>query len=561
MLLVLMVIASLFEVLSIGSVLPFLGVLVSPEQVFQYPALKTTINFLGLTNPRQLVLPFTISFATAALMAGAMRVLLIFASTKISYSIGTSLSTNLYEKTLYQSYEIHVGRNSSEIINAISKKIDIVISSLLLGGLTLATCMIMLSVILAVLLTINFWVTFFLFLGFGVVYLSIIKFTKTRLLLNSYRISQESTKVIKLLQEGLGGIRDVLIGGNQKEYCKTYERADQTMRNAQAMNHFISHSPRYIMESVGLVLIALVAYKLTESSNGISSAVPMLGMIGFGAQRLLPMLQQAYSSWSCIIAAHDAGLDALTLLNQPMPPDQDSILVKPIPFHNKLVLSNLYFKYKKSSKPVLEEINLIIKKGSRVGFIGKTGSGKSTLLDIVMGLLEPTNGIIKVDDVIVNSKNCQSWQKNIAHVPQSIFLLDASFEDNIVFGSENNIDYNQLKIAAEQAQIADFIESLPHGYKTTVGERGMQLSGGQRQRIGIARALYKNAKLIILDEATSALDIETEGSIMRVIDELSSELTILIIAHRLSTLRNCDYIVEIKAGRISKKLTYRQLSD
>ncbi len=556
-----MLITSLFEVLSIGSVLPFLGVLVSPEKVFHYPILKSTINYLGLTNPRQLVMPFTIGFATAALIAGAMRVLLISASTKISYSIGTSLSANLYEKTLYQEYEIHVARNSSEIINAISKKIDIVISSLLLGGLTLVTCMIMLSVILTVLLTINFWITFFLFSGFGVAYLTIIKFTKTRLLLNSFRIAQESTKVIKLLQEGLGGIRDVLIGGNQKEYCKTYELADQAMRNAQAMNHFISHSPRYIMESVGLVLIAFVAFTLTQSSNGISSAVPMLGMIGFGAQRLLPMLQQAYSSWSCIIAAHDAGLDTLTLLNQPLPPYMDSMTINPIPFQSNLVLKNINFKYKQSSKAVLEEINLIIKKGTRVGFIGKTGSGKSTLLDVIMGLLEPTNGTMKVDDVIVNSKNCQSWQRNIAHVPQSIFLLDASFEDNIVFGSKCNIDYKRLKIVAEQAQIAEFIESQPKGYKTTVGERGMQLSGGQRQRIGIARALYKNAKLIVLDEATSALDTETEDSIMRVIDGLSSELTILIIAHRLSTLRNCDYILELKAGRISKKLTYHQLSD
>jgi ATP-binding cassette subfamily B protein len=312
------------------------------------------------------------------------------------------------------------------------------------------------------------------------------------------------------------------------------------------------------MESLGLVLIAVLAFTLVNKPGGIVEAIPLLGLIGLGAQRLLPIIQQAYAAWSGMLSTQGVLIDVLGYLDQKMPetPDQDSLL----PFYHSLNLKDVSFSYGLEKATVIESCNLEIKKGTCVGFIGRTGSGKSTILDLLMGLLSPTSGYLKVDNQEVNNENRRQWQKHIAHVPQSIFLTDSTIAQNIAFGQfDGEIDYSRLRDAAKKAQLSDFIESLPHKYETVVGERGVQLSGGQRQRIGIARALYKNADVIILDEATSALDIHTEASLMDVIESLGHEMTIVVVAHRLTTLKRCDLIYELNNGSISKAMNYREI--
>lgn len=295
-----------------------------------------------------------------------------------------------------------------------------------------------------------------------------------------------------------------------------------------------------------MVLIALLAYVLFQQSDGASKAIPVLGALALGAQRLLPVLQQAYGAWTSILGGQASLQDVLELLDQPLPDYANQPPVEPQSFQQQIRLNNISFRYSPHSPWVLENINLTIFKGGRVGIIGATGSGKSTLLDIVMGLLQPTNGELKIDDQVITTGNHRAWQAHIAHVPQAIFLADSSIEENIAFGvPKDQIDHERVKLAARQARIADIIETWPQQYKTFVGERGIRLSGGQRQRIGIARALYKRADVIIFDEATSALDNETEQAVMQAIEGLSENLTILIIAHRLTTLKNCTQIVEL----------------
>jgi ATP-binding cassette, subfamily B, bacterial PglK len=560
LLLALMLLASFAEIISIGAVLPLLGVLTAPERIFEHGATQSIIKTLGLTQPEQLLLPLTIAFGATALIAGAMRLLLLWASTRLSFATGADLGISIYRRTLYQPYAVHCARNSSEVISGISGKANSVIYSIILPVLTLISSSVMLIVILIALLSVEPTIAMAAFGGFGLIYTFIIRLTRKQLLSDSQCMARESVQVVKSLQEGLGGIRDVLIDGSQATYCQIYRNADLPLRRSQGNSAFIGASPRYAMEALGMLLIASLAYTLALQPNGIAKAIPILGALALGAQRLLPVLQMAYGSWTGIQSGQAALEDTLSLLDQPMPDYADLPTAQPLPFKHNISLKQLAFCYSSQTPNVLNDINLTISKGGRVGFIGTTGSGKSTLLDIVMGLLQPTDGTLEIDGQLVTPKNNRAWQTHIAHVPQAIFLADSTIEENIAFGvPKKQIDVQRVMQAAQQAQIADSIESWPKQYQTFVGERGIRLSGGQRQRIGIARALYKQADVIIFDEATSALDSETEQAVMQAIEGLSDDLTLLIIAHRLTTLKNCTQIVELAEGNIKRIGSYQDV--
>ncbi len=562
LLLLLMVVASVLEVVSLGAVLPFLGVLTAPEQIFQHAYIQPLINTLGLVDPSQLILPITVLFIIAVLVSGIVRLLLLYVITRLSYAIGADLSINIYRRTLYQSYSIHVVRNSSEVINSIITKTNAVIGGIITPVLILVSSTLILVGIVAALFVINIGVALSASAGFGFLYWLVIRYTKNHLKNNSKIIADQSTQMLKSLQEGLGGIRDVLIDGTQEFYCQLYRNADLPLRRASGSNHFIAGSPRYAMEAVGMMLIAGFAYMLTQQQGGMVAAIPVLGALALGAQRLLPALQQSYSSYSLIKGSKSSFEDVLNLLDQSLPEYTNQPISKVIQFDKEIRLTNLSFRYTEESPWVLKNINLSLKKGSRIGFIGSTGSGKSTLLDIVMGLLPITEGDLIIDQQLINDKNNRSWQAHIAHVPQNIYLSDSSIEENIAFGiPKDKIDYQQVKIAAQQARIAQLIEQWQDGYQTFVGERGIRLSGGQRQRIGIARALYKKANVLIFDEATSALDNETEQNVMKAIKTLDDKITVLIIAHRLTTLKDCDKVVKLNNDHTLSIGSYQEMID
>ena len=500
----------------------------------------------------------TVIFGVAALAAGVMRLVLLWAGTRLSFATGADLSISMYRRTLYQPYEVHVARNSSEVINGISGKVNDVIYGFIMPVLTLISASVMLCIILIALLYVDPAIALGGIGGFGLIYVFIVRLVRNRLLIDSHRIARESSQVIKSLQEGLGGIRDILIDSNQAIYCQIYRNADHPLRLAQGRSLFISSSPRYGIEALGMVLIAALAYTLVHQPDGIATAIPVLGALALGAQRLLPALQQAYAAWSIIQSAQASVQDALELLDQPLPDYAYQPASKSLPFRRSIRMNNISFRYSPHTPWVLKNLNLCIPTGSCVGFIGKTGCGKSTLLDIVMGLLQPTEGAVEIDGEPVTADNRRAWQTHIAHVPQAIFLADSTIEENIAFGvHKDQIDQERVIKAARQAQVADVIESWPRQYQTLVGERGVRLSGGQRQRIGLARALYKRADVIIFDEATSALDSETEQAVMHAIEDLSEDLTVLIVAHRLTTLRNCTQVVELGSGGIQRTGTYQ----
>jgi ATP-binding cassette subfamily B protein len=556
----LMIGSSIAEVISIGAVIPFLSVFASPEQVLNNGFVEPIARYLGIADPVKLLLPFAITFAVAAIISGAMRLALVVFQTRLAHGIGADLSFDMYQRTLYQPYSVHIASNSSELIAGISNKANSVVHLVILPTIIILSSGFLLVIILSALILIQPLIAFSAFIGFGLIYLLIVLVTHKRLLAYGALVSKEQNRVIKALQEGLGGIRDILIDGTQAVYCKLYRDADLPLRRANSKIQTVGSAPRYVVEALGMVLIAGLAYFMASQLGGVASTIPILGALALGAQRMLPLFQQCYSSWSSIRGSQESLIDVLAILDRPMPNHDVSGPVQSMPFDQSITLKNVAFQYAKNLPFVLSNINLTIPKGSVVGFIGSTGSGKSTLLDIVMGLLAPTSGSILIDDKELSLKDARPWQRHIAHVPQSIFLSDVSITENIAFGVElEKIDMAEVIKAAKKAQIHEAILGLPQGYETSVGERGVRLSGGQRQRIGIARALYKKVDVLVLDEATSALDSETESAVIAAIENLRNEMTILVVAHRLSTLRMCSNILELKDGHILRQGPYEKI--
>ena len=558
LILILMVIASIAEIVSIGAVLPFLGVLTSPEVIFEHPYAEKMINFFEITSSDQLLLPVTILFIIITFVSASIRLTLLFLTTRLAFNTGSDLSVKIYQKTLHQDYMVHISRNSSEIINGIVSKISSITYDVINASLNLVSSVILIIGIVSAFFIIDTEIAIYSIGGFSLIYLFIIKLTKNTISQNSNKIAIESTNMIKALQEGLGGIRDVLIDGNQQVYCEIYRKADIELRRAHGINQFLGASPRFIVESIGMMLIVLLAYFISQRSTGMSAAIPLLGALALGAQRLLPVAQAAFHAVALILGAHSSLKDVLELLDQDIPNYELEGKPEPIPFDQNIELSNISFRYSNNSDLVIKDLSININKGSIIGFVGETGCGKSTLLDILMGLLTPTKGKLLIDGhQIEKGIDYRRWQRHIAHVPQFIYLSDGTIADNIILGAnDQEIDYDRLREAVSGAHLLNLIESWPDKFNTIVGENGVKLSGGQRQRIGIARALYKNANVLILDEATSALDISTEKSIMNSIINIDTNITILIIAHRISTLDQCDQIIKLNTKKEVKTYTY-----
>lgn len=553
-------VSALAEVVSLGAVLPFIGVLADPEWVFGRPLLNRLLRHFGIEAAGDLVLLLTVGFVVTALLAASVRTLLLWATTRLASECGAEVSIEVYRRTLYQPYSVHVRRNSSDVISGITNKIHGVVFGVLLPVVTMLSCIVVTVAITAALIVINPKVNVLVITCFAAIYGAITVFARHRLRANSDLISREQTQVVRALQEGLGGIREVLLDGVQPVYCEVYSRADAALRRAEGNNYFIGQRPRFAMEALGMVLIAGLAYALSGSEGGIAAALPLLGGLALGAQRLLPAFQQGHAAWASIMGHRSALADVLALLDQPLPTERLARVFEPLPLREAIAFDCVRFRYEHDGPDVLDGVNLTIKKGERIGLVGSTGSGKSTLMDVLMGLLTPTGGRLLVDGQSLSQESIRAWQLNIAHVPQNIFLADATIAENIAFGvAPDQIHLARVKEAAARAQIAEFIESREEGYSAHVGERGVRLSGGQRQRIGIARALYKKATVLVLDEATSALDNATEQSVMDAIGALGRELTIVIIAHRLTTVQRCDFIVELRRGLVVAHGTYQQL--
>ena len=560
--LVLMILSVAAEAVSLATVMPFLWGLTNPQELWQWPLVQRVAPLLGVSQAADLLLPAALLFSVAVLVAAVIRLTSIWLSTRLSAAIGSDWSLDAFHRSVCQPYAVYLGRNSSVLITSMTSQLEQAVHALN-QSLQMFSAFTVLVGLLIGLFLVDWQAALIAWAVASLIYGVVVGVVKASLLHNGEVIARSQMEQIKVLRESFGGIRDLILNGTQRFFFESYRRIDRPMRQCQAQNQFLSVYPRYAVEAIGMVAIAVLAYGFVSRRGGANEVVPLLGILALAAQRLLPTIQLIYSAWTDIRSKSPAVRAVLDVLSQPLPPSTSGEIL-PLAIMSHISFERVSFRYHTDAPPVIQEASFRINKGERIGIAGSTGSGKSTTLDLLMGLLAPSSGRICIDDIDLHEPlhpaRLLAWRAAIAHVPQNIYLADSSFAANIAFGVlPEQIDMDRVRQAARQAQIAGFIESSPHGYAGAVGERGVRLSGGQRQRIGIARALYRRAQVLIFDEATNALDSATEQAVVEAIESLGHDLTIIVVAHRLTTLRSCTQVVELVHGRIARIGSYQSL--
>lgn len=558
-----MVISAFLEVVSIGAIIPFIAILIEPTRLLDYSLGNNLFIYLGNPDESKLVLFMTMAFTITAVFSSLFRMYLVYINTKIAYGSASDLAVILYKTTLNKPYKLHLSTNSSVVVSAISDKVNEVAIGVLQAIPTLISSIILLISIIVGLLFINPFITINLALFFTIIYFFINLFFKRKLTQHSQEIAIGRANLINHIHDGLGGIREILLHKLQPMFIEIFSKTNKPLRNAAGSNYFISSSPRYFIEALGIILIALVTIYLSKQPGGLSSGLPLLGVMVMATQKMLPIFQQIYSSWVAIKTSESSLKIILKLLSESDSAEDLFNKNKNIRFKEKFEMININFSYDKDKPKILNNLNICIKKGQIIGLIGKSGSGKSTFIDVLIGFLKPSSGLIKVDNIAIDQRNIKSWQGFISHVSQNVFILDDTVYKNIAFGiPDNEIDIKRVKWAAKLACADEFIKLMDNGYYSKLGDNGVSISGGQRQRIAIARALYNKSNFIIFDEATSSLDELTELKVIRSIRKISKNTTIIMISHKLSLLKFCDSIYQIKNGSVSflSKLDFKKFS-
>ena len=543
------------EIVSVAALIPFLTILTDPNKIYSLPLVGELFNESSKGTISLLFL-VTVSFVLSIILSMLIRVLNLWFNNRVSAEMGSFLSEKCYKNILYQSLKNHQELNSSQVLSAISTYTEYTIIVIMNILLMITALLISLS-ILIFLFVVNFKISLSILLCLLISYLLVWFSIKKRIKFNSQYIATNTKKQFQIVQESFGAIREIILSGNQIKYLSIYKQILFPLKYRLSENRFLSAFPRYLIESVVIVSIGIISFLLSinNSSEEGENVIVLLGTLVLGLQRLLPSAQQLFYSLISIKSFSSSANNLIDLIELPSSDlpfskeDKSKINFKSVTFNS------VSYRYQKNSNLILKNLNFKIYRGEKIGLIGKTGSGKSTFADIFMGLLPVSSGELVVDNLNINdSKNIlflNRWRASIAHVPQEIFLIDASIAENIAFGiSTNEIDFQFLNRILECTSLKNFVDNSSDGIMTSVGERGIKLSGGQKQRIGIARALYRKPDILVLDEATSSLDFQTENEIIQTINKLNKDLTILIIAHKYSAIKNCDRILKIEEGEI-----------
>jgi ABC-type multidrug transport system fused ATPase/permease subunit len=544
--LLLMLAGAAAEMVTIGAALPFLALVADPGSALVPPRLVAFLAALG-GSP---IVGAALVLIAAALGSAFVRLALTWGSQRFVMAAGHDMAAAVFARMLRQPYAEQVRRNSSQTLAAIEKVQGVVFGALQPAMQGLIGAFISLCVF-ALLLRIDAAAAGAAAVSGVAAYVGVSLVVRPRLRRNSEALAGSMVDRTRTIQEGLGGIRDIILDRSEHLFEAKFRALDAGYRRAQAATQFVAGAPRFVVEAAGLVAIALVTLAMSLQPGGVVKAIPVLGALALGAQRLLPLLQQSYYGWSLASGNFRAFRDVVELMQAPVPEPQP-LAAEPLAFERELAFESVGFRYPEG-RFALSEVSFRIEAGEHVGIAGATGDGKSTLLDLLMGLLEPDEGRILVDGRPLDAASRPAWQAGLAHVPQAIYLADDTIAANIAFPRPaDGMDSGRLAAAVRAAQLEAFLASLPEGLDTYVGERGVRLSGGQRQRIGLARALYRRPRLLILDEATSALDEATEAAVLAALQQLRGDLTLVTVAHRATTLAACDRLIRVEAGRVSE---------
>lgn len=543
----LMLVSALAELVTIGSVFPFLILLTGGDDHWSGRFLQNLAATQG-ANSEQLVIIAASILSGAAIASGLLRLATTLATQNLVVRVAHSVGCALFSRILRQPYSAHLRRDPSLVYSAV-EKIQAATHELLSPLLNAIVATVMVVSVLGLLLFLAPWQA--LAGGAGLIGLYAVIAWRSRRLLSrsSALLAQARTARMALLQEAIGGIRDILLTRCQGEIEGRYRATNRQLMNAQISSLAVQAWPRYAFEAGGIALLAAFAVFLSASSGGLETTLPLLGLIALSAQRLLPQVQTIYAAFASGLSSVQSLFDVLEILNEPLAPLPPNLDTHGARFES-IEFKRIGFSY--PDRPAaLVNIDLVIQKGERIALMGPTGSGKSTLVDLMTGMLLPSSGEIRINGREFSGTDLAAWQAQLAVVPQDPYLVGRSIAENIAFGTpRQDIDQSRVVRAAEQAHVHDFIQSLPEGYDTVVGERGIALSGGQRQRIAIARAFFREVRVLILDEATSALDQRTEAGILTTMEELPQDVTLIRITHRPETVAEDYRTVYLNSGRI-----------
>lgn len=563
LLVIMILIMAILEMIGVASILPFMAVITNPEIIESNVFLDKFFEIskiYGVKNKQEFLILLGVLVFILLITSLTFKTITTYAQVRFSNKFECSIGKRLMEGYLYHSYTWFLSRNSADLGKTILSEIEKVVTRLN-SFMSLIAHSLVAILIVILLVVVDLKITIIVSIFFSVTYGLIYKFARNYL----GRIGIETFKSNKLrflaVSEAFSASKEVKVSGLEENYIKRFSDPANTFARLQSIASVIGKLPRFALEAIafGGILLA-VLYHLIAKKGNFSDAVPIISLYVFAGYRLMPALQGIYSCLTMITFAKSS-IDSIICEFKNFRPinlnQHDGI----IPFDKEIILKNIYYNYPNSEQPALKNISIDIPAKTIVGIVGATGSGKTTLVDIILGLLEPQKGTLEVDEQVITKNNCRSWQRSIGYVPQNIYLTDDTISANIAFGTDlENINQKNIEKASKIANLHEFvINELPKKYKTTVGERGIRLSGGQRQRIGIARALYRNPKLLILDEATSALDHQTEQVVMSAISKLKRNITIVLIAHRLDTVKHCDIIFKIDRSKVVSSGTYNEL--
>ena len=554
LLIIMTLIMALLDMIGVASILPFIAFLTNPELIETNIILNKMFkisNILGVNNSQDFLFALGILVFFLLIISLTFKALTSYAQLRFVKTCQYSISKRLVEGYLNQTYSWFLSRHSADLGKTILSEVDQVVGSglnplieLIAKGMVtiaLVTLLIIADPKLAIV------VGFTLGGAYGIIY----KLTRNYLnRMGSERVKNNNLRFVSI-SEAFGAVKEIKVGGLEKIYINRFSVPSKIFAQMQASAAVISSLPRYFLEAIAFGGVLLIILYLMDQTGDFTNVLPIISLYVFAGYRLMPALQQIYVSFT-----------QLTFAGPSIEKLYDDIKnIKPLySNHNQAILSlyktialkNVHYSYPNSSRTALKNINLSIPVKTTVGLVGPTGCGKTTTVDIILGLLEPQKGTLEIDGRVITKQNSRAWQRSIGYVPQHIYLADDTVEANIAFGVDTK-DINQKAIlkASKIANLHDFVmDELPKQYQTTIGERGVRLSGGQRQRIGIARALYHNPQVLILDEATSALDNQTEQAVMDAVNSLGKNITIILIAHRLNTVKNCDIIFKLKNGQL-----------
>jgi ABC-type bacteriocin/lantibiotic exporter with double-glycine peptidase domain len=551
-------------VTGVASIAPFFAVLGDPGIIDHNALLAGLYEHLGLGSRRSFITVLGIGFVAVVLLTNVINFFGSYLLLRLSCGIGDELRATLYAEYLQREFLFQLGSSTAVLLNNIVRETMRVAVGGLQNALLLLTSLGTAAVIVACMFLVSPVAAIAVLAGLAGGYALIYRSVRQRILRSGHRETELARELTQLVFEGFGAIREVTLLGKHEVFTRRFEQASREMAALTAYISSITQSPRYLIECIAAAGLVGAALVMSRGAGGIGPSLATLTFLGFAVYRLLPSLQQAFAAFVHIRASHSGLLAIAADVARARVPRQkpESRLPdwsdRP---RSEIRFSDVTFRYHPDSEPALSEVSLRIPTGSLVGLIGRNGSGKSTLVDLLAGLLRPDSGRISIDGIQLDPAVCAAWQSRIAYVPQDVFLLDCSVAQNVAFGiGRGEIDWLRLESAARLARLDSFVASLPEGFDARIGERGAKLSGGQKQRIGIARALYRNASVLILDEATSALDTVVEADFMATVAALRGHRTIILITHRLNTLEHCDCIVELDAGRVIRTVGWKDLA-